>query len=94
MKKGYKIGLFFVIMVIVGLIAIILYRRTIFPNNEDYDGNIELDLSQVDNTPLRTTCDTVIVYQDFDKKDGIDKITIRQLLTHTSGLDGNANKGK
>lgn len=82
MKRGYKIGLFFIAILIVALIIIILIRRSILVNDEQIftkeptkqeestESSDKNSLSQVNQSDIRTTCDTEVVYQDIDKKDG------------------------
>lgn len=71
MKKGYKIGLFFAIMLIVVLIILVLIKRANNKktNDEPRTNDIILE-TPVDNKEQRTTCDTIVVFQNIDKKDG------------------------
>lgn len=70
MKKGYKIGLFFVIIVIVVLIVLILIKRANYSQIEEEIEDNSYISSQVDNNEEKTTCDTLVLYQNIDKKDG------------------------
>lgn len=75
MKKGYKIGLFFILLLAAVLIVLIIWKRhTIarFPNEENLIGqNEEIgDASQVQQMEIVTTCDTVCIYENIDRKDG------------------------
>lgn len=88
MRKGYKIGLFFVCAMIMLLAAVLFWKRKAgFPDENMSDGadgtgenNIilgadkengeyEQDL-QAQNVNMVTTCDTVCIYENIDKKDG------------------------
>ena len=75
MKKGYKIGLFFILLLIAVLIVIVLWKRhTIarFPDEENLIGQNEEagDASKVQQMEMVTTCDTVCIYENIDRKDG------------------------
>ena len=81
-RKGYKIGLFFIVLVIGVLIGLVVWRRCIWnehlqENDTEQqkqmvvEGETQNDavLSAQDSN-IRTTCDTVFLYEDMDKKDG------------------------
>ena len=74
MRRGYKISLFFVCIVVLILIALILLKRNgVFqiketPHIEEIKE--ESEATQVQNADIKTTCDTLCLYEDFDKKDG------------------------
>ncbi len=84
MKKGYKIGLFFALFFIALLIVLVVWRRWIwkeqFPDEfarqqvelgtdtQKKDGENAVASGQEQDT--RTTCNTVCIYEDIDKKDG------------------------
>ena len=75
MRQGYKISLFFVCMIVLILIALILMKRHglyQFDEEKPYIEEIreEPDVTQVQNSDIKTTCDTLCLYEDFDKKDG------------------------
>lgn len=95
MKKGYKIGLFFVCIMIIVLVAVLVWKRHTmsgFPNEnaqnkDDIERgemgarNMEADQSdnqneaymqdlQAQSINMVTTCDTICVYENIDKKDG------------------------
>lgn len=75
MSRGYKISLFFVCTIVLILIAMILMKRHglyQFDEEKPYIEEIreEPDVTQVQNSDTRTTCDTLCLYEDFDKKDG------------------------
>lgn len=84
MKKGYKIGLFFALLLIVLFIVLLVWRRYIwreqFPDKlmeqnteqQTQDGNA---ISSSQKSNIRTTCNTVCIYEDIDKKDGTVVIT-------------------
>lgn len=80
MKKGYMIGLFFIVFVIVGLIVIILLKRNVMQEwqnqnkkeiqQEEQSTENEVGVSQVNQNDVKTTCDTEVLYLDIDRKDG------------------------
>lgn len=87
MRKGYKIGLFFALIIIVLLIALLVWKRFIWkeqiPDNlvgqnteqQTEDITEEDAISSAQKNNVRTTCDTVCVYEDIDKKDGTVVVT-------------------
>lgn len=82
MKKGYKIGLFFTLLLIVLLIILIVWKRYTWKeqlSDEMLEQNTEIATEVPDTTNkasassqnmIRTTCDTVCIYEDIDQKDG------------------------
>ncbi len=111
MKKGYKIGLFFVCIMIIALVAVLVWKRHTmggFPNenaqnNDDivHDKmgarNMEADQSdngneaylqdlQAQSINMVTTCDTICVYENIDKKDGAVSTEERKLPAKYIGL--------
>lgn len=97
MRRGYKIGLFFVCIMIMALVAVLAWKRYAkgsFSNeNAHYDnagenagtgaGNsvMELDYTnpgeatdaqdlEAQRVSMVTTCDTICIYENIDKKDG------------------------
>ncbi len=82
MKKGYKIGLFFALLLIALLIILIVWKRYTWKeqlSDEMLDQNTEIATEVPDTTNkasassqnmIRTTCDTVCIYEDIDQKDG------------------------
>lgn len=90
MEKRYKIGLFFILILIMALVITLLWKRHTmdgFPkegenivqndsaddllsdfNNENKQTAEEI--YQVQKMNITTTCDTVCIYEDIDKKDG------------------------
>ena len=82
MKKGYKIGLFFTLFLIVLLIVLIVWKRYTWREqlpDEMLEQNTEIATEVPDSTnkasassqnTIRTTCDTVCIYEDIDQKDG------------------------
>lgn len=87
MRKGYKIGLFFALIIIVLLTALLVWKRCIWKEQmpdhfmgqnteqqtEDMTGDDAVSSAQKNN--VRTTCDTICVYEDIDKKDGTVVVT-------------------
>ena len=75
MKKGYKIGLFFILLLVAALIILVLWKRHTIagvPNEENLIGqNDEAGgASQVQQMDITTTCDTICIYENIDQKDG------------------------
>lgn len=89
MEKRYKIGLFFILILIIGLVVVLLWKRHTlsgFPHEGDdigYESSTENqtdldrkskksagDVSQVQQMEAVTTCDTICIYENIDKKDG------------------------
>ena len=111
MKKGYKIGLFFVCIMIVALVAALVWKRHAmngFPNeNAQNNGDIRNDMGarsmdatdqkdsqkeaymqdlQAQSVNMVTTCDTICVYENIDKKDGAVSTEERKLPAKYIGL--------
>lgn len=112
MKKGYKIGLFFVCIMIVVLVAVLVWKRHTmsgFPNeNVQNENGIERqDMSarnmdsadkadaqdelymqdlQVQSGNIVTTCDTICIYENIDKKDGAVSTEEKKLPAKYIGL--------
>ena len=82
MKKGYKIGLFFALILILLLIVLIICKRCLWREHlpeEMREQNTEISTEVPDSNSrasassqnmIRTTCDTICIYEDIDKKDG------------------------
>ena len=75
MRQGYKISLFFACIAVLVLIALILLKRHALYQSEEVPFIEEIqeeqdDITQVQNTDIRITCDTICMYEYFDKKDG------------------------
>jgi len=87
MKKGYKIGLFFAFILILLLIVLIVWKRAIWREqipNEILEQNTEVEneapdfnsrASSSSQNVMKTTCDTMCIYEDIDQKDGTVVIT-------------------
>lgn len=111
MKKGYKIGLFFVCIMIVVLVVVLVWKRHTmsgFPNeniqnNGDTEQgemsarNVETDKTdiqdevymqdlQVQSANIITTCDTICIYENIDKKDGAVSTEEKKLPAKYIGL--------
>lgn len=98
MRKGYKIGLFFALIVIILLIVLLVWRRCMWkeqlPDNlvgenaeqqtEDIVGGNTVSSTQ--KSSVRTTCDTICIYEDIDKKDGTIVITEEKLPAKYIGM--------
>ena len=81
MKKGYKIGLFFALLMIALLIVLIIWKRYTWREQLpekflEKDSEITTEVpdsaekASVSSQSIRTTCDTVFIYEDIDQKDG------------------------
>ncbi len=81
MEKRYKIGLFFVLLLISVLVVVLMWKRHTmdgFPKEEhlvtdeteDSAPKTAEELYQVQKMNILTTCDTVCIYENIDKKDG------------------------
>ena len=85
MEKRYKIGLFFVLVLISVLVVVLMWKRHTmdgFPKEDNLveqkdqssemqdSGKTAEELYQVQKMNVLTTCDTVCIYENIDKKDG------------------------
>ena len=85
MEKRYKIGLFFILVLIMALLVILMWKRHTmdgFPReggNASQEGSIgpgeaaaktAEEIYQVQKMNVTTTGDTICIYEDIDKKDG------------------------
>ncbi len=81
MEKRYKIGLFFVLVLISVLVVVLMWKRHTmdgFPKEEhlvtdeteDSAPKTAEELYQVQKMNILTTCDPVCIYENIDKKDG------------------------
>lgn len=98
MRKGYKIGLFFALIVIVLLMVLLVWRRCMWKeqlpkhlagqNTEQQTEDIagENAVSSAQKSSVRTTCDTSCIYEDIDKKDGTVVITEEKLPAKYIGM--------
>ena len=111
MKKGYKIGLFFVCIMIITLVGVLVWKRHAMSgfqneNAQNNDGvvrgemgarNMGADQSdnqneaymqdlQAQSINMVTTCDTICVYENIDKKDGAVSTEERKLPAKYIGL--------
>lgn len=114
MKKEYKIGLFFILMLAIALMAALIWRRQFIgdiadkngagqgnesreasPENgqrlyddsdDNNNGNGTGEVSEVQKVEIVTTCDTVCIYEDIDKKDGTVTMNKQQLPAKYIGL--------
>lgn len=98
MRKGYKIGLFFALIVIVLLMVLLVWRRCMWKEQlpkhlvgqnteqqtEDIVGGNAVSSAQ--KSSVRTTCDTICIYEDIDKKDGTVVITEEKLPAKYIGM--------
>lgn len=111
MRRGYKIGLFFVCIMIIALVAALVWKRHTMSgfSNENAQSNdsvenqgmgvrnIEAQQSENQNDAYMrdlqaqsmnvvTTCDTICVYENIDKKDGAVSTEERKLPAKYIGL--------
>lgn len=111
MKKGYKISLFFVCIMIAVLVVVLVWKRHTmdgFPNEnvKNDDGiesegmgadNVEIDGTdnqdelfvqdiQAQSVNMVTTCDTICIYENIDKKDGAVSTEEKKLPAKYIGL--------
>lgn len=111
MKRGYKIGLFFVCIMIAVLVVVLVWKRHTmsgFPNeniqnNDDIEQgemgarNMVADKTnaqdelymqdlQVQSANIVTTCDTICIYENIDKKDGAVSTEEKKLPAKYIGL--------
>ena len=76
MKKWYKIGLFFICIIIVCLMIVILWKRHSYPNHfigqaqEGQTQALEEEISQTNQADITTTCDTICMYEEINQEDG------------------------
>lgn len=86
MEKRYKVGLFFILALIMALLVVLMWKRHTmdgFPRegggvSQDKDGDSPDEKSektaeeiyQVQKMNVTTTSDTICIYEDIDKKDG------------------------
>lgn len=107
MEKRYKIGLFFILILIMALVITLLWKRHTmdgFPNEgeditqndafDNPDSNAEKgdrksaeDSFEVQKMNVTTTCDTVCIYEDIDKKDGSVSMLEEKLPAKYIGLN-------
>lgn len=79
MKNWYKIGLFFICIIIVCLIFIILWKRHSYPNEsakqqEIQDIDIQAKMSQANQTNVIITSDTICIYEEMERNNGTVRI--------------------
>jgi hypothetical protein len=95
MKKGYKVGLFFVLIIFAFVAGALWFRHSlnieardeILENSdfgEDIIGNITV--IETNNEQIKTTCDTVCIYEDIDQNDGSMVIVEAKLPAKYIGL--------
>jgi hypothetical protein len=101
MKKGYKIGLFFMLVLIAALIVVLMWKRhtiSSFPSDindteQENESFFDTDLTeqnesvvQTQQSEIKTTCDTICIYEDIDQKDGSMEVTEAKLPAKYIGL--------
>lgn len=81
MKTWYKIGLFFICIIIVCLMIVILWERHSYPDDSMEQSQEQQDfvlqnnlqhkeeISQANQADVTTTCDTICLYEEINQKD-------------------------
>jgi hypothetical protein len=73
MKKGYKIGLFFVLMLFAFVAGALWFKHslnTAYNNDISDNEDISENIIETNNEQIKTTCDTICIYEDIDQYDG------------------------
>jgi hypothetical protein len=93
MKKGYKIGLFFVLLVFAFVAGALWFRLVL---STEYSGelsekgeigdDINGDIIETNNEQVKTNCDTICIYEDIDQNDGSMVIVEAKLPAKYIGL--------
>lgn len=102
MEKRYKIGLFFILVLIMALLVTLMWKRHTmdgFPReggNASQEGDASSgeasaktaeEIYQVQKMNVTTTSDTICIYEDIDKKDGSMSMMETQLPDSYIGLN-------
>jgi hypothetical protein len=93
MKKGYKIGLFFVLLVFAFVAGALWFRLVL---STEYSGelseqgeigdDVNGDIIETNNEQVKTNCDTICIYEDIDQNDGSMVIVEAKLPAKYIGL--------
>jgi hypothetical protein len=87
MRKGYKIGLFFVLLLTAAIIVILWMRLTVVRQNmTKAKEEVENPVVETGYSQIKTNCDTICIYEDIDQKDGSMTITEDKLPAKYIGL--------
>lgn len=106
MRKEYKIGLFFMIVLVVALSLVLVLRRQMISRAPNENNGVELqnvpidaeeipyddfgEVTQVQRVDDITTSDTICIYENIDKKDGSISIEEQKLPAKYIGLKRDA----
>lgn len=106
MRKEYKIGLFFMIVLVVALSLVLVWRRQMISRAPNENNGVELqnvpidaeevpyddfgEVTQVQRVDDITTGDTICIYENIDKKDGSISIEEQKLPAKYIGLKRDA----
>jgi hypothetical protein len=92
MKKGYKIGLFFVLLLSAFVAGALWFRLSMnflqnrnISENDDINGDVD-DFIEINYEQIKTTCDTICIYEDIDQFDGTMEIVETKLPAKYIGL--------
>jgi hypothetical protein len=91
MKKGYKVGLFFVLMLFAFVAGALWFRHSMnLTQNrnltENDDENINENFIETNYEQIKTTCDTICIYEDIDQFDGTMEVVETKLPAKYIGL--------
>lgn len=106
MRKEYKIGLFFMIVLVMALSLVLVWRRQMISRAPNENNGVELqnvpidtkeipyddfgEVTQVQHVDDITTSDTICIYENIDKKDGAISIEEQKLPAKYIGLKRDA----
>jgi hypothetical protein len=90
MKKGYKIGLFFVLILFAFVAGALWFRHVLnvqyLEDMTENGENIVGDIIETNNEQIKTNCDTICIYEDIDQNDGSMVIVEAKLPAKYIGL--------
>jgi hypothetical protein len=93
MKKGYKIGLFFVLLVFAFVAGALWFRLVLsteyygeLSEQGEIGDDINGDIIETNNEQVKTNCDTICIYEDIDQNDGSMVIVEAKLPAKYIGL--------
>lgn len=96
MKKWYKIGLFFICIIIVCLMLVILWKRHTYPDDSmeqlqkeqvlEPEQKLQEELMPANQADITINCDTICLYEEINQKDGTDRIEEVQIPEEYIGM--------
>jgi hypothetical protein len=86
MKKGYKIGLFFVLLIFAFIAGALWFRHYMSFTKDEIVSDNEMDYLEANYEQDKTTCDTICIYQDIDQFDGTMEVVETKLSAKYIGL--------